>query len=83
MFKLKYEQPFGFKGHNKVIAEEQPAYIPLPAHVTDSGRVTCCWKIGLWNRVKLLFTGKVWLVLLTFNDPLQPHHILTDKPVLE
>ena len=55
-----------------VIAKNQPPYLPLPAHRTKDGEVTSCWGLGLRERVKLLFTGKIYFTLLTFNQKIQP-----------
>ena len=67
--------PVKFKGHNTVIAEDQPEYIALPAHRDTSnneGRVTTCWKLSFMDKVRVLLWGRVWLQQLTFHEPLQP-----------
>ena len=61
-----------FKECNVVYAEDQEEYLPLPAHRTQSGAVTCCWKLSFTERLLVLFTGKIFLTVLTFNHPLQP-----------
>jgi hypothetical protein len=78
--KLKYIKPIKFKEQNVTYAENQKEYLPLPAFKDKDGQVICCWKLGLLNRLKLLLTGKLWLSLLTFNQPLTPHRFETDKP---
>lgn len=58
---------------NVTIAEHQPEYISLPAHInTDKGIVTSCWKFTLKERVKALFRGELTVQVRTFNKPLQP-----------
>jgi len=74
-------KPIMFKESNIVYAEHQPEYIPLPAFRDDKGEVVSCWKLSVRERVKILFTGKIWLDLLTFNQPLQPIIISADKLV--
>ncbi len=71
-----------FPEQTVIIAKDQPEYRPLPAyHYNDTqGRIVCCWKFGLRDRLRVLFTGKVWHHILTFNRPLQPQLIVTDKP---
>lgn len=74
-----------FKGHNRVFAEHQPQYIPLPCHVDPKdthGRLTCCWRLSWKERFKLLFSGMIWHQVLTFHEPLQPQLLLLDKPVM-
>lgn len=75
-----------FPEQNTVFAKDQPEYIPLPAHkVPDdiSGRTVSCWKMTVWERVKVLLTGRVWQETLTFNEPLQPQRLSVAKPQME
>lgn len=64
--------PANFKGQNIIFAKDQPEYQPLPAFINDEGVVLSCWKLTLHERLKLLFTGRFYLQVLTFNHPLQP-----------
>ena len=61
-----------FKEQNTVIAKDQPPYLPLPAHRTEDGEVTSCWGLSLRERIRLLFTGRIYFTLLTFNQKVQP-----------
>ena len=67
-----------------VIAKNQPEYLPLPAYqfqeLPDRGRIICCWELSLKERIKLLFTGKLWHQVLAFGSSLQPQFISVDKP---
>ena len=74
-----------FPEHNVIFAKDQSEYLPLPAYAYKSakGRVISCWKMGLQERLKVLFTGKVYLSVLTFNKPLQPQLLMVDKPMME
>jgi hypothetical protein len=67
-----------------VIAKHQVQYLPLPAYQFDDeeGRVLFCWRLSLWERIRLLFTGRVWHQVLTFNRGLQPQLLSVDKPNL-
>ena len=65
-------KPIKFKKQNVVFAETQPEYISLPAYKEPDGCVTCCWKLSIKERFIILFTGKLWISMLTFNKPLQP-----------
>lgn len=72
-----------FKEQTTVIAKEQPEYAPLPAHRFPNdpqGRIAFCWKGSLWDRIKFLFTGKLWHQVLTFNYPVQPQMLALEKP---
>ena len=66
-----------FKGANCVYAEEQDEYLNLPAHKTKGGEVTSCYRLSFMERMRVLFTGKIFFTLLTFNKPLQPQRAST------
>ena len=71
-----------FPEQTVVIAKDQPQYRPLPAYQyrDEQGTIVCCWKLSFWERVRVLFTGKLWHTILTFNSPLQPQLLETHKP---
>ena len=73
-------KPIKFKESNCVYAEHQPDYLPLPAFKDIDGLVISCWELSWRERLKLLFTGKMWLRILTFNGPLQPIIPEVDTP---
>lgn len=62
-----------------VFAKDQPQYGPVPA-VMFEARVITRWKLSWKERFKLLFTGNLWLTLLTFGQPLQPILLEVDSP---
>lgn len=70
-------QPVKFKGSNTVYAENQPEYLPLPAHRATDGCVTSCWALSWRERWRVLVTGRVFVAILTFNQPLQPVRVAT------
>lgn len=72
--------PVKFNEQNVVYAESQPEYLPLPAHKTKDGVVTSCWKMTLKERLKVSITGRIYLSVMTFNKPLQPLLISTNRP---
>lgn len=76
-------KPVKFKEMNVVIAKDQPQYLPLPSHVDKVGIITTCWKVSLFGRVKLLFSGRIWIQQMTFKTPLQPIKPSVFKPTLE
>jgi hypothetical protein len=72
-----------FPEQTVVIAKDQPEYLPLPAFqfATDpTGRIACCWQLTWRERIKLLFTGKIWHVVMTFHHALQPQLLRLEKP---
>ena len=69
-----------FEGCNVVFAKNQPEYLQLPALRNEDGEVITCWKLSFKERIKILFTGKIWLGILTFNKLLQPLKMSCDKP---
>jgi hypothetical protein len=74
-------RPVKFKHQNVVFAEDQPEYQPLPALRIEGpeGIVISCWKMSFKERVKVLFTGKVWLSLMSFNNPLTPSYMSVNR----
>lgn len=71
-----------FEEQTVIIANNQPEYLPLPAHQfnDERGRIAFCWKMTWRERIKVLFTGLLWQQVLTFNQPLQPQKLETIKP---
>jgi hypothetical protein len=63
-----------------VYAKDQPQYVPLPTRRTDDGEVVSCWKPNWRARLAILFGGKFYLTMLTFNGPLTPVRVSVDKP---
>lgn len=73
-------KPISFKEQTCIIAEDQKEYLTLPAWKSKDGIVVSCWELSFRERIKLLFTGKLWFKVLTFNKPLQPQRPLIDHP---
>lgn len=72
-----------FPEQTVVYAKDQPEYLPLPAHRFENdpqGRIIFCWKLSLRERLAVLWRGMIWHQVLTFNEPLQPQAMMTDKP---
>lgn len=71
---------------NITYAENQPEYNPLPGFKakTERGEFVFCHQLDWKERLKILFTGKLWVCLLTFNKPLTPSfHSVHKKDVLQ
>ena len=75
-------RPLNFEGANVVFAANQPEYIPLPAEYRGgkSGEILTCWELTPQELKKIQETGKIWLGVLTFGQPLQPLLLSVDKP---
>lgn len=74
-------KPVKFKESNVVFAKDQTEYLPLQAHRTKNGTVTSCWKLSFIEKVKILFTGRIYIQIMTFNQRLQPQLLSVDNPV--
>ena len=73
--------PKQFPEANTVFAKDQPEYQPIPAFKAESpqGEVVTCWKLSFRERLRILFKGEIWLCLMTFNKPLTPSFMTTEK----
>ena len=74
-------QPVKFKEQNCIYAQNQPEYLPLPAHKSEDGIVTTCWKLSWIERLIVLINGRFWGQFMTFNKPLQPQRPSVRNPL--
>lgn len=74
-------KPTKFKHQNVVFAKDQPEYQPPPALKIEGpeGHVISCWKLSFKERLKVLFFGRVWVDLLSFNKPLTPSFLAVNR----
>ena len=69
-----------FREHNGIYAKGQTAvYNELPACKAKYGTVVTGWKLNLFERIKVLFKGRIYIATKTFNKPLQPLLPVTGK----
>lgn len=75
-------KPIKFPEALSIFGADQKEYLPLPAyrHKDDWLCVSSCWGMSLKERVKVLFTGKVWVTMPTFGKALTPVKISAHKP---
>ena len=75
-------EPIKFDGANVVYGANQPEYKPLPAEMRPgrSGEIVTCWELSPDELKQIQETGKIWVSLLTFGQPLQPVLVSVDKP---
>jgi len=74
-------KPIKFKHQNVTFAKDQPEYEPLPALKLDTpeGEVISCWGMSFKERIRVLFTGCIWVSLMSFNKPLTPSYVSTKR----
>ena len=74
-------KPIQFKHQTTIFAENQPEYIPIPTLKIDSpnGEVISCWSLSFKERIRVLIFGEVWMSLSTFNKPLTPSMLSTNR----
>lgn len=75
-------EPITFDDANIIFGAQQPEYKPLPAELCDSatGQIITCWELSPEEIKRIQETGKIWLSVLTFGQPLQPVSLAVDKP---
>lgn len=73
-------RPVTFPESTHVLAKDQQEYLPLPVHRQRDGLVVSCWRLTWRERLKLFLTGRLWLMTLTYNAPLQPLAPQVDSP---
>lgn len=76
-------RPIDFPGSNITLAKDQPPYLPLPGQVFGDtlGTLLTCWELTPEELEQIASTGKLWITVLTFNQPLQPMQPSTDDPI--
>ena len=74
-------KPIKFKHQNSTYAKNQLEYQPLPALKIEGeeGHVVSCWKMSFKERIIVLFTGKIWMNLMSFNKPLMPSFLSVNR----
>jgi len=74
-------KPVKFKYQNTVFAKDQPEYQPLPALKIEGpeGHVISCWGLSFKERIKVLLFGRIWVCLMSFNKPLMPIYLATNR----
>ena len=73
-------EPIKFNENNTVYYKgHENLYDALPALLFEDGDVVTCWKLSFKDILRLIFTRKLWLSVATFNNPLQPLFMSTNK----
>ena len=61
-------------------AEDQPEYRTLPAIRTSDGMVLSRWQLTDEEKQRVAETGEIYLMVWTFNMPLQPVFLSAEVP---
>lgn len=74
-------EPIDFPERNNLVARDQSEYTTLPSYINPGprGEVIFCLKLSITERIKILFTGKLWCCLLCFHKPVTPSFFSVDK----
>lgn len=62
-------------------AKNQQPYLPLPAY-TDHEQTISCWRLTWRERLRVLWSGRLWLRQLNFGRALQPQCPMVESPFL-
>jgi len=72
-------RPIEFPEQTTTWAKNQPPYLPLPAY-SDERETISLWSLTWKERLRVMFTGRLWLRQLNFGQPLQPQKLTVDFP---
>ena len=67
-------KPITFPQVTNILAKDQPQYQDLPICKLPGieGRAISQWQLSIKERIKIVFTGRLWLEQLTFHRVFQP-----------
>jgi hypothetical protein len=70
-----------FKEVNKVLAKNSAKYKSLPIFLDgrSEGVAVSCYRLSFKERLKVLFSGKIWHGQMTFHKPFQPQLMSVNK----
>ena len=68
---------------NVVFGANQQGVFPLPCHREPNGDVYTTWELTEQEKAEVASTGKIYIMVQTFNRPLQPMIATTENPFLE
>lgn len=53
---------------------------PIPAYIDEQSKlVVTCWKMSLMERIKFLFSGKIWVCTIADKKNVQRSVLSTDE----
>lgn len=68
---------------NCVFGANQEGVFPLPAYKNDNGDVYTTWELSQNERDEVMKTGRIYLIVQTFNRGFNPLIITTENPFIE
>lgn len=68
---------------NVIFGKDNKDYEPLPAWTNSQGQVVTCWQLTDEEVQQIIESKKIYLMQLTFNQPLQPVSLHSENPVLD
>jgi len=74
--------PIEFPEQTIVWAKDQPPYLPLPAFTNEEETISC-WSLTWLERLRILWTGRLWLRQMNFGDKLQPQAPCVESPFVQ
>lgn len=74
-------KPLSFPEQTVVWAEDQPPYQPLPAYSNERETISL-WGLTWRERLRVLFTGRLWLRQCNLGQPLQAQAPTTISPFI-
>ena len=72
-------KPIPFPEHTSVWAKDQPPYLQLPAYSNERETISL-WALTWRERLRVLWTGRLWLRQCNFGQPLQPQKLSVTSP---
>lgn len=71
--------PNSVNGAEVKVAENQPEYRTLPSLAIDDNTFLTRWKVPFLHRLRILFSGNIFIEIMHFRKPIQPLYVDT-KP---
>ena len=70
-----------FKEQNGALSRKDSPLRPIPIFKdpSEKAQVVSCWKLSFKERMRLLLLGKLWVSIITYNNPVQPSLFSTRK----
>lgn len=74
-------KPIAFPEQTMVLAKNQPPFKPLPVY-QDERETISCWRLGWFERLRVLWTGVLWLRQINYGQSLQAQAPTTRRPFI-
>ncbi len=68
---------------NVVFGANQEGFFPLPAYKDDNGDVYTTWELTEEERAEVMKTGRIYLIVQTFNRGFNPVFLTVENPFIE